>query len=126
MKYSILYLWLVLLISFSYLQSCTYDKGEIPVPVQTASYQTDIKPIIQTNCYGQGTQSCHVTNSNQGALGDFTTYEGLKAKVENGSFENRVFILHDMPPAYSTGPTSLNAEDFAKLKAWVDNGAQNN
>ncbi|MES2592227.1 MAG: hypothetical protein V4608_10105 [Bacteroidota bacterium] len=126
MKYSILYLWLVLLISFSYLQSCTYDKGEIPAPVQTAPYQTTVKPIIQTYCYGQGAQSCHVTNSNQGASGDFTTYEGLKEKVDNGSFENRVFTLHDMPPAYSTSPTALAPEDFAKLKTWVNNGALNN
>jgi hypothetical protein len=74
MKYSILYLWLTLLITFCYLQSCTYEKGELPTPIKSASYQAAIKPIMVTYCYGQGTQTCHVTPSNQFATGDFTTF----------------------------------------------------
>jgi hypothetical protein len=129
MKYSILYLWLILLIAFCYLQSCTNDKGELPKPIviPSAPYQTTVKPIIVTYCYGQGNQTCHVTPSNQGANGDFTTYAGLKAKVDNGSIQTRVLNPGGgMPPSYSTGPVALTSADLQKLKTWVNNGAQNN
>jgi len=127
MKYSILYLWLILLVTFCYLQSCTNDKGELPVPVKTAPYQTAIKPIMVTYCYGQGTQACHVAASNQGASGDFTAFAGLKAKVDNGTIQSRVLTSGGgMPPTYSTGPTALSSDDLEKLKTWVNNGAQDN
>ena len=126
MKYYFSGLSLLFLISFCYLQSCTSDKGEIPKPVTTVSYQTDIKPIIQTYCYGQGGQNCHVTPSNQGAPGDFTAYTGLKEKVDNGTIQSRVFNLKDMPPTYSNGPIALTAEDLETFKTWVNNGAPEN
>ena len=126
MKYSVFYLSLLLLIVFCYLQSCTSDKGEVPQPIKTVLYQTDIKPIIQTYCYGQGTQQCHVTSGNMGAPGDFTSYEGLKEKVDNGSVQARVINLKDMPPVYSEGPTALSANDFESLRTWLNNGAPNN
>lgn len=106
--------------------SCTYDKGDVPQPVQSVSYQTDIKPIMQTYCYGQGGQACHVTPTNQAAVGDFTTYAGLKEKVDNGTIASRVFNLKDMPPAYSLGPTAIPADTLEILKAWVNNGALDN
>ncbi|MES2141186.1 MAG: hypothetical protein V4511_15875 [Bacteroidota bacterium] len=127
MKHSIFYLWLMLLVTFCYLQSCTYDKGDLPIPIKTAPYQTAIKPILITYCYGQGTQTCHVTVSNQGAPGDFTTYAGIKAKVDNGTIQSRVLTSGGgMPPTYSSGPTALSSEDLEKLKTWVNNGAQDN
>jgi putative hemolysin len=126
MKYTVYCLGLAFLASLIYLQSCTYDKGEVPKPVKAVSYQNDIKPIIQTYCYGQGGQTCHVTPSNQGAVGDFTTYAGLKAKADNGTIQIRVFNLKDMPPAYSSGPTALTAEALETFKSWVNNGAPKN
>lgn len=126
MKYYLSVLSLLLLVTSCYFQSCTSDKGEVPKPITTVSYQTDIKPIIQTYCNGQGGQSCHVTPSNQGAPGDFSTYAGLKAKVDNGTIQSRVFNLKDMPPTYSNGPTALTAEDLETFKTWVNNGAPEN
>lgn len=127
MKYSILYVWLLLLVAFCYLQSCTYDKGELPIPVKTAPYQTAIKPILVTYCYGQGAQTCHVTPSSEGAAGDFSTFAGIKAKVDNGTVQSRVLNSGGgMPPAYSTGPTALSADDLEKFKTWVNNGALDN
>ncbi len=117
---------LLFLASFCCLQSCTSDKGEIPKPVKTAPYQTVVKPIIQTYCNGQGGQSCHITPSNQGAPGDFTTYAGLKEKVENGTIQSRVLNLKDMPPTYSNGPTAMTAEDLESFRTWINNGAQDN
>ena len=131
MKYSILYLWLMILVAFCYLQSCTSDKGEVPKPIPITtiiSYAADIKPIMVTYCYGNGTtHTCHVTPSNQGAPGDFSTYSGLKVKVDNGTIQSRVLTSGGgMPPAYSSGPTALSAADLEKLKTWVNAGALDN
>ena len=108
------------------MQACAYDKGEVPKPIKTVSYASDIVPIMQTYCYGENGQSCHVTVSNTGAPGDFTLYEGLKEKVDNNSITARVFNLKDMPPTYSNGPTALTAEALETFRAWVNDGAQNN
>ncbi len=126
MKYSVTRLFFLALVTLCYLQSCTSDKGEVPKPVTVVSYQTDIKPIIHTYCYGDGGQNCHVTPSNQGAPGDFSMYAELKAKVDNGTIQSRVFTLKDMPPTYSNGPTAMTTDDLEKFKAWVNAGALNN
>lgn len=115
------------LFSFLFLmQACTNDKGEVPKPIKTVSYATDIAPIMQTYCYGENGQSCHVTATNMGAPGDFTSYEGLKEKVDNNSITSRVFNLKDMPPTYSNGPTALTAEHLEIFRTWVNDGAPNN
>ena len=129
MKYLILYLGLILFVTFCFLQSCTFDKGELPkpIPVTIISYATDIKPILVTYCYGQGIQTCHVTPSNQHAVGDYTTYAGLKTHIDNGTIQTRVLTPGGgMPPSTSTGPTALAPDDLEKLRTWVNNGAQNN
>jgi hypothetical protein len=116
------------------LYSCTYKKHKgidptVPVPTTNSviSYNTDIKPILTTYCYGSGAQTCHVTSSNQGANGDFTSYAGLKSKVTNGTIQSRVFNSGGgMPPSYSSGPKTLTATDLQKFKDWVAQGALNN
>lgn len=119
--------------------SCTFDKTDyVPKapPINdsvTISYQNDIVPIMITYCDGKGypnnnnQQLCHVSNSNQGSNGDFTTYGGLKDKVDNGSIASRVFNPNGgMPPSYSQTPTSLTDSDLQKLQLWVAQGASNN
>ena len=115
------------------LTSCTYSKYKSPMPDKSAttnsviSYSVDIKPILTTYCLGAGSQTCHVTVSNQGANGDFTSYAGLKSKVTNGTIQSRVFSSNGgMPPSYSSGPTSLSSGDLQKFKDWVTQGALNN
>ena len=91
------------------------------------SYLNDIRPILMTYCFGTGPQRCHVTNTNQGANGDFTTYAGIKAKADNGSLEARVLNpLGGMPPSYTTGPIPVTEEDKLKIRYWIDAGAPNN
>ncbi|MGB3947606.1 MAG: hypothetical protein WBM13_06460 [Bacteroidia bacterium] len=116
----------LLLFSLFLIEACTYDKGEVPKPIKTVSYTTDIVPIMQTYCYGENGQSCHVTATNMGAPGDFTSYAGLKEKVDNNSISSRVFNLKDMPPTYSNGPTALSAEHLETFRTWVNDGAPNN
>lgn len=102
--------------------SCTFEKGEISksrvLPVNlcdslNVTYSSIVFPIIQTNCNG-----CH---SSGYSAGDFTTYSGLKIRIDNGSFKNRVFTLKNMPTA---GP--LSPEILEKIQCWLDAGAPDN
>ncbi len=121
------------LVLFFLFYSCTYRKFDDMKPVTPSnnnvavSYSATIKPILITYCLGTGSQTCHVTVSNQGASGDFTNYTGLKSKVTNGTIQSRVFMPGGgMPPTYSSGPTNMTAADLQKFKDWVNQGSLNN
>jgi hypothetical protein len=79
----------------------------------TYSYAADIRPIIDSSCAVAG---CHV-NGGDGE-GDFTTYEGLTAKIASGIFQDRVFNIGDMPDT-STGITPLTEVQINQLKCWI-------
>lgn len=105
--------------------SCTKDKTQAENKHTVCdslfvSFQADVVSIMNANCSFYG---CHSAGS---GLGDFTSYSGVKAKVDNGQFQERVLYLMDMPPTYSSGPKSLSNEDIQKLQCWIDDGAQNN
>jgi hypothetical protein len=101
--------------------SCYVDNEEElygPVTCDTSAitYANDILPIINNSC---ATSGCHEAGNT--AIGDFSTYAGVKAKVDNGTFTNRVLVQKDMPPA---APLS-NCEQ-AKIQQWINDGALNN
>jgi len=116
--------------------SCTADKLELePSPIviidtvgvndttttdtlgaDTCKFSTHIQPIINQNCALAG---CHSTGFGSG---DFSSYSGLFAKIDNnGPFESRVLIVQDMPPG-----GSLSVSDRDLIQCWLDNGATNN
>jgi len=101
--------------------SCKKDKGKIPITSQSfcdslqVKYSVHIQPVIQSQCAISG---CHTSGA---SMGDFTTYSGVKAKVDNGSFENRVLTLSNMPPV---GP--LPDSTKKKIDCWLKAGAPNN
>lgn len=76
----------------------------------------NVLPIINASC---ATTGCHVSGGN--APGDFTVFNELKSKVDNGSFEDRVLIQKNMPPN-----AQLSDCDLEILQAWLDSGALNN
>ena len=83
------------------------------------TYAVDIEPIISTNC---ATSGCHVSGGS--GPGNFTTYSGLKAKVDmgvNGTVEHRVVVLKDMPLG-----GSLTQDEIFKIDCWIQDGAPNN
>lgn len=80
-----------------------------------SAYSVDVKPIIDANCLSSG---CHNNNSTNG---DFTIYTGVKAKVDNGSFDNRVIQQKNMPLS-----GALTADQLKKIKCWLNSGALNN
>ncbi len=80
-----------------------------------AKYTADIKPLISNNCNSSG---CHGTGSDKG---DFTTYNGLNAAVNNGTLNKEVLTKKSMPPS-----AALSFDDRKKIKCWMDAGAPNN
>lgn len=102
------------------LSSCTKDKTE---ELPCGGYETSqlkysglVRNIINTSC--SGNVDCHGTPQSQTGGGDLTTYALVKEKIDNGSFNNRVFILKDMPQG-----SSLSECDYKIMKDWFDAGA---
>jgi hypothetical protein len=94
------------------------NKNALPTPADecaSISYSGNVAPIISRYC---GISGCHVT----GFLpGDFTTYEGVHAQIENGLFQLKVLDQKSMPPL-----DSLNEGELGTLQCWVEHGALNN
>lgn len=105
--------------------SCGDDEGDDP-PVSIdctgsdPSYMNDIKPIIDASCALAG---CHEANF---LNGDFTTYDGLKEKANNGTLIERAVEDKDMPPENTNGPMELSDEEIKLINCWVADGAPNN
>ncbi|MEO8086580.1 MAG: hypothetical protein ABI763_07160 [Bacteroidota bacterium] len=108
------------IIAVSAIASCTKDKADDPNACIYKSseirYNGLISSIINTSCANNS--SCHGTNQTQEGGGEYTSYDLIKEKVDNGSFKSRVFDLKDMPQG-----SSLSACDLKKLKEWYDAGA---
>lgn len=111
-------------------QSCTYKK-EAPQPQndcisdETISFSQDIESIFSGTC---AIPDCHDDNS-AAAPGNFTTHQGITAKLEPGDASNSLIwqrVSNDeMPPDHSPGP-DLSECDKKKIKNWIDQGAENN
>ena len=102
---------------------CYYDNeedlyGNNPSNCDTLamSYQNDILPLLQANCYG-----CH-TESNNSSGNPFDTYAKLKLYVNAGRVHDRINNAANPMP-----PTGLLPDcDRAKINAWIGSGAPNN
>lgn len=114
------------LVIILFIYSCTKDVGQnISLSPNTQSvsanscdtvkYSLHIAPIIASNCLG-----CHTSGPGTGIL---TTYLGVKAKVDNGSFKARVI---DLLPSPMPQGGALSPDKIALIQCWLNNGAQNN
>ena len=96
--------------------ACLRDQGETdPCLGVPPTFNANAFPVITASCAQTG---CHVTGA---TFGDFTTYAGIKLKVDNGSFYNRTIVQKSMPIG-----AKLSKQDFNTLKCWLKDGAQNN
>lgn len=93
-------------------ESELYPENNCEVP-ENVSYEFHIEPIVSASC---ATPNCHVSGGN--ANGNFETYDGVLAKVNNGSFEEEVIISQSMPPS---GP--LPDCQLQLIEAWLSQGA---
>lgn len=105
------------------LQACLFDKGEVPTTPSACdslnvSYQDSIVPILTVHCTDF---FCHVSGGS--APGDFTTYEALQATVNNGTLNQHLFVLEDMPQAPADPLSEQQKELF---KCWIEAGGPNN
>lgn len=102
--------------------SCTKDQGKIrdtSCDGVEVKYSTDIEPLIK-NSGCSSSFSCHFVGS---PPGDFTTYEGIKEKVDNGTLRKRVI---DGDPSFMP-PTGPLPDSLIKLlDCWMKAGAPNN
>ncbi|MGB1017436.1 MAG: hypothetical protein ACPGVH_00070 [Chitinophagales bacterium] len=100
----ILFLLAIILFMFS----C--KKGEVDCVDTNYTYETDVKSIIDKTC---ATANCHNSGSTNG---DFTSYANMKFVLDNGEFNNRVFIKEDMPRA-----RILSFKKKSILQCWMEN-----
>lgn len=91
------------------------DMSGFDCTVTNAKYSTDILPIVTASCVKSG---CHDAGSSKG---DYTTYDGLKAKVDNGTLQERVVEKQNMPKGGDLLP-----EQRARIKCWIVAGGPNN
>ncbi|OSZ78833.1 hypothetical protein CAP35_11455 [Chitinophagaceae bacterium IBVUCB1] len=105
-------------ILFLLLLACKKEKkpaDTTPTPC-TASYATDIKPLMANKC---ATTGCHGYNG----LANLNDYSVLKERADNGNINKFVFELKMMPPTTAAQLTDAEKE---KLQCWLKNGAPNN
>jgi hypothetical protein len=107
---------------FLILTACSFcsceNKKALPTPLDLCdriSFSENVEPILNIHCAVSG---CHVSGF---PPGDFTTYEGVHAQIENGFFQSKVLGDRSMPPF-----DSLSKEELETLQCWVDHGAPNN
>ncbi|NNC94999.1 MAG: hypothetical protein HKN92_05505 [Chitinophagales bacterium] len=104
-------------------QGCYYDNVEDLFPggvcdTTAVSFSADVQPIIDLKC---ATPGCHVAGGSPGII--MTNYAGIKAKVDDGSFENRALVQKNMPPS---GSQDLTNCELDILTAWINAGAPDN
>jgi mono/diheme cytochrome c family protein len=83
------------------------------------TYSISIRSIISNKCQG-----CHSSSSAGGGY-DFTTYSGVKARIDDGKLWGSVNYMPGYSPMPKNG-TKLSTCELAKIKKWIDAGAANN
>lgn len=82
-------------------------------------YSTVIKGIINNKCQG-----CHSGTSAGGGF-DFSSYGGVKARVDDGRLWGAVNHMIGYSPMPKNG-TKLSSCELSQIKKWMDAGAPNN
>jgi hypothetical protein len=116
--------------------SCTFHNVDDDVkPVQivdpcdtmAVSFADTIFPIFTKYCSNNANGDCHWTGAPT-SKPDYTTYAGIKLKVDQGRIQARLFDHNPsaMPPSYSLGPKEVSACDQTLITRWIGAGAPNN
>jgi len=94
------------------LASCNKSKN-IECDGSNPKYNSEIKTLIDNNC-----MPCHGVNGSQD---DYSTYQKIKATLDNGEFEREVLTKRTMP---DNG--SFSDSELSKIKCWIEGGYQEN
>lgn len=114
---------LMLLIGIG-VSSCYYDVEEELYPSiecmdENMSYQTDILPIIETDCFG-----CHSAAANFGNV-TLEGYNNLLTYVNDGTLIGVIKHESGFSPMPKGAAKLLDCE-IAKIEAWIIDGALDN
>lgn len=120
----------LILIMFATLQSCYYDNEEYLYPDLTdcatdnMSFASDVWPVINASCTG-----CHSGGSPEGGI-LLTNYTEVKAQALIGA-GNYGSLYGVISHASGNSPMPKNSDrlpacTIVKIKAWIDQGAQDN
>jgi len=106
------------------LSSCYYDSEDKLYPATTCvttnmSYQANIVPILQNNCF-----VCHSQAANLGSV-TLEGYTSLMQFVNNGKLLGAIKHESGFSPMPQNAP-ALDACNIAKIEQWITDGAQNN
>jgi len=100
--------------------SCTRDiLTEVSCdPLDVPVYDGEVESIINATCAYTG---CHISGFTNGDYSDYdkivsSDLDQFLAEISNG----------DMPPVYSSGPTTLTAEELMTLQCWIKGGTLEN
>lgn len=112
----------VLLLLFG---ACRHDALEQVEPTvvcdtQNVTYTLAIRPLVQTRC---ALSDCHVPGGD--GTGDFTTYPGLRAQVDNGHLLPAVQHSAGAIPMPPDG-SMLTECEIQAIVVWVNAGALEN
>jgi cytochrome c553 len=126
MKYLLIKIFVIIIIIHSF-QACVYQRQEVVAcDTLSLSYQQDILPIINTNCY-----ICHsaANNASQGNSVNLEGYANIKSELDQGYVIPN--IKHMKVPGKTIDFMPLNAAmlpacDIAQIQAWYNAGAPNN
>ena len=83
------------------------------------NYSGTIRSIISSKCQG-----CHSGATAAGGL-DYSNYEGVKAKVNDGRLWGAVNHVAGFSPMPKNG-NKLSSCELSQIKKWIDEGAPNN
>lgn len=122
MERKIIKLLAICVVGFS---SCYYDSEEALFPVSECvttamSYQTNIKPILERNCY-----ACHSAAVNTANI----TLEGHSELIKHTTGGGRLLGAIKHQSGFSRMPKNtakLLACDIAKIEQWILDGSPNN
>jgi hypothetical protein len=117
---------LVVVMAFT-AQSCYYDNKEDlyqyiqpqDCSITTATYQTDVLPVLQTHCY-----QCH-RNARQDGNVNLEGYNNVAVYVDNG----QLYGTANHESGYQVMPTSgvkIPFCDLELIRLWIADGAPNN
>lgn len=123
--------YFVLIVLFMLLNSCAYNKGENPIPVNNnVHYAVDVKPILVTHCF-----KCHsdtATNPDKPGYAFFNNFsdikkEALKVSTANSNYTVLIARLkHFESPGMPFQEKPLSDSLIQVIQDWVLIGAPNN
>ena len=108
------------------ISACNTDMLPEPTPpvcdMIEITYDDGMRELIDQACAYSG---CHTVSFPQG---DFSTYDGLFSRLDNGKFKEEVIDQRTMPPEYSPAgrPKELTEEEMALIECWIENNYPEN